>query len=151
MEKEQNQEMPGEKLYERVRATMAGWFGGTEEKDPSGAERLMESFFIGELEGSIPEAYLGEDLMKDIHDKFYAVFMAIRDEVAESESPPPLMEIFVSPSYEDDTHVLLVHEGRVLHRYSRKAWNLYWDSREEMKAELADIYRSVAGRFRETV
>ena len=137
----------GERIYRNVKRNISLFFLGDEDIRGRGKEKLMEEFFIGRLKGCVPERYLGEDVNTDISNKFYALFEGIRKEVERKDPKGSRIRIFLSPSYEAHTDVLLTLGDRVVYEDHIKAWRLGWESKEDMKKDLEEIYREILSRL----
>lgn len=137
-----------DKIYRNVKRNISLYFLGDEDIKGNQKEKLMEEFFIGELYGCIPDHYIGEDINQDIGNKFYALFDGIRKEIEEKNLTKELINIFVSPSYQDCTDILMIVGDKTIYRDHIKAWNLSWETKEEMKKELEEIYQEIVGRLK---
>jgi len=138
----------GDRIYRNVKRNISLYFLGDEEIRGKQKERLMEEFFIGELYGCIPEHYIGEDINQDIVDKFYALFDGIRKEIEEKNLTKEMIKIFVSPSYQDRTDILMTMGDRVIYEDHIKAWHLSWETKKEMKKELEEIYKEIVEKLK---
>jgi hypothetical protein len=138
----------GERIYRNVKRNISLCFLGEEEIRGRGKEKLMEEFFIGKLDGCVPDHYIGEDINSDIGNKFYALFDGIRKEVERKNLTKEMIKIFVSPSYMDRTDILMTVGDRVIYEDHIKAWHLSWDTKEEMRRELKEMYSEIVGKLK---
>lgn len=138
----------GNRIYRNVKRNISLYFLGDEDIRGNQKEKLMEEFFIGYLDRCIPDSYIGEDINQDIGNKFYGLFDGIRKEIEKKNLSKDLINIFVSPSYQDRTDILMTVGDRVIYEDHIKAWNLSWATKEEMKKELEDIYQQIVGSLK---
>jgi hypothetical protein len=138
----------GNRIYRNVKRNISLYFLGSEDIRGRQKERLMEEFFIGKLDGCVPDRYLGEDVNQDIGNKFYALFDGIRKEVEKKKLTGEGINIFVSPSYQDRTDILMTQGDRIIYEDHIKAWNLSWETKDEMKKELEQICREIVDKLK---
>jgi hypothetical protein len=87
----------------------------------------LTKMYLEDPNGCVPEAYLGDDINKNIYDKFYAVLDSVREETGNRD-----IEIYIDVSYEDSTKYMMVLGDRVLLKDYRKAWNFWWETEESL-------------------
>jgi len=102
----------------------------------------LKDIFLTNPDGCVPESYLGDDLNRDIHDKFYAVIDVIREETSNQD-----IEIYIEASYEDSTKCLMILGNKVLLNYSIKAWNFWWTTEDDMIQDIYSMYQGVAAQI----
>lgn len=133
----------GRKIISRVREAISdgSTLRGTEEED------VFQTLYLTERSGCVPDHLMGDDLLVDIRSMYYWVFAGIREELDERVGAHSFIFTVIDPSYDDATWALLIHSDRVLLNVSRKAWDFYWESEEEMADELETWYQVAAGRL----
>jgi len=102
--------------------------------DDNPQETLEKLYLIDPNGACMPDHFIGEDLLKEIENKYYYFFGAIRDEIE------PYIEIWISPSYEDDTTTLMVLEDKLLLKDHKKPWNFWFESEEALMEEMYLVY-----------
>jgi len=108
-------------------------------------QEVLKEMYLSDLKGNcFPDKYIGEDILKEIEDKFYFFLGAIRDEL------PQYIEIYVTPSYEDATTYLMILDDRLLLNDYMKAWNFWFESEEKLMDEMYSIYRSLLAKSEKT-
>jgi len=108
----------------------------------NGQEYVRDVYFCDADEGCIPDAYIGDDLLADIREKFSYPLWAMAEKAAvESGINASELEVVIDPSYEDRTTFLvrLRDTGRELYYDSAKAWHFRFDGREDFNAFLREV------------
>lgn len=103
-------------------------------------QEVLQKLFLQELKGCMPEEFIGDDILTEIRNKYYAFFGAIRDEIE------PFIEIWIDPSYEDCTATLMILEDKLLYKDCQKAWNFWFGSEEALMDEMYRIYLTLLAR-----
>jgi hypothetical protein len=111
----------------------------------SGPERLVRKLYLEPQDGCLPNEFIGEELLYDIQSKFYQFFSAIteaveKDFLDKQGVKGKWLSIWIDPSYDDETHVIVTFQSLVVLRYSAKAWNFAWPSVRELEKEMAELY-----------
>jgi hypothetical protein len=88
---------------------------------------------------TIPEEYVGDDLNKNIYDKFYAVLDAIRREVCGEG-----IDIFIDVSTESESVLLMTSGKTILYKEHVKAWGFWWESLEDFERYIHTVYTEIA-------
>jgi len=102
---------------------------------------VLREIYLSDLKGQcFPDEYIGDDVLKEIENKFYFFLSAIRDEL------PEYIEIYVTPSYEDATTYLMILDDRLLLKDYMKAWNFWFESEEKLMDEMYSIYRRLLSK-----
>ncbi len=73
-------------------------------------ENLFQALYLTERGSCIPENHVGDDLMTDIINLYHPVLDAVREELRHRLNIPYNIWIHVVPSYEDETHWVMVTE-----------------------------------------
>ncbi len=108
-------------------------------------DKVLRDIYLSDPNGCLPDDYLSDDVMSDIISKFYWVLDAIREEFEE------FIEVYVIPSYEDDTTYLMIYKSKVPVKGHSKAWNFWWETPEELMDFMYEIYCSISKCLTETV
>ncbi|OGW81660.1 MAG: hypothetical protein A3G33_08375 [Omnitrophica bacterium RIFCSPLOWO2_12_FULL_44_17] len=113
---------------------------------------LVRRIYLEPQEGCVPEEFVGEDLLYAIKSKYYDFFSVIRDKVEneylrEKKIHNSGISIYVDPTYEDTTHVLVIFQDVVLCEHDSKAWNFVWPTSEALQKEMANIYYDVRDKL----
>lgn len=103
--------------------------------DPYTALREM---YLEDPNGCVPEAYLGDDVNKNIYDKFYVVLDAVREEVGVDG-----IDIYIDVSYESDTVFIMTCGNRVLYKGYSKAWGFWWETLDDLEEYVYQVYREI--------
>lgn len=98
----------------------------------------LREMYLEEPNGCVPEAYLGDDVNKNIYEKFYAVLDAIREEVGVDG-----IDIYIDVSYESDTVFIMTCGKTVLYKGYSKAWNFWWETLGDLEDYVYQIYREI--------
>ena len=102
---------------------------------------VLREIYLSDLKGQcFPDEYIGDDVLKEIENKFYFFLSAIRDEL------PEYIEIYVTPSYEDATSYLMILDDKLLIKDYQKAWNFWFESEEKLMDEMYSIYRRLLAK-----
>jgi len=99
------------------------------------AQKYAKEMYFSDPDGSIPDQYIGEDILNDINSKFYRVLSFIRSLFEAKHPEAKDVFINVDPSYEDHT-CYVVHQyssHKVLLSGNDKAWNFWWRNVYEFK------------------
>jgi len=120
--------------------------------EDGGANTLVRKLYLAPQEGCIPDEFIGEDLLLDIRAKYYDYFSVITEALEKDflEKQGAIQEwfsIWIDPCYEDATSVLVTFSDFVVLTHSSKPWNFHWQSNQEIKQELADLYYRMKKRL----
>jgi len=130
----------GTRILERVRRTVNEAWPDTEHELGADAFTLL---YLKERDSSVPEWFLGDEIMDDIIDLFYNPVAAMRDELAEGRGVwPGEMPVYVMPSWQSYTFAAVLTKDRVLMHLERKASGLWWRAEDDMALELGQWYRA---------
>ena len=136
--------MAGEIIKERMLKNLREAIGDHFSYNGNSHE-VLKGLFLTDLNGScLPDEYTGEDVLKEIEDKFYFFLGAIRDQFEQ------YIEIYVTPSYEDSTAFLMILEDKVLIKDHWKAWNFWYESEDELADEMYRIYLTLEAKSEKT-
>lgn len=134
--------MPGEIIKEQMvrnlKAEIVNHWGG----DDNPQETLVKMYLTDLKDNCMPDDYIGEDLLKEIENKYYYFYAAIRDEIK------PFIEIWVSPCYEDDTTTLMILDDKLLLKDHEKPWNFWFESEEALMEAMYLIYLRLLDKSR---
>ena len=119
-----------ERMVRNLKAEIVNHWGG----DDNPQETLVKMYLTDLKDNCMPDDYIGEDLLKEIENKYYYFFDAIRNEIE------PFIEIWVSPCYEDVTTTLMVLEDKLLLKDHKKPWNFWFESEEALMEEMYLVY-----------
>ncbi len=100
-------------------------------------DKVLREMYLEEPNGCIHDAYLGDDVLSDITEKFYWCLDTIRKEF------DVFIEVYVMPSCEDSTTYLMIYESKILVKGHDKAWNFWWNTPEDIMEYMYDLYRSI--------
>jgi hypothetical protein len=140
-------------LYENlIKLLHERYQGMFEVKGEDEGDALVKKLYLAPQEGCVPEEFVGEELLYAIKSKYYDFTSVIRDKFqADYLQQKDLRNfwplIYIDPSYEDETYVLVTFEAVVLYRHASKPWNFYWPSVEALQKEMADWYYEMRDRF----
>lgn len=104
---------------------------------PEGIQKYVQNMYFEDPKGCVPVKYIGEDLMNDIHTKFYYPLSFIRWLFVKKH--PKLKKetilITIDPSYESSTdyNMTLYEQKIVLLQSLWKAWSFWF--KDEMEFE----------------
>lgn len=104
----------------------------------------LQKLFLQDSKGAIHEDFIGDDLLKEIHNKYYAFYGTIRDEIEYQTGQ--FIEVWINPSYEDATTTLMILEDKLLYKDHTKPWNLWFESEEALKDEMYRIYLTLLAK-----
>lgn len=108
-------------------------------------EQVLRDMYLSDLNGkSLPEKYIGDDILSDIQNKFYYFLDVIRAEFDE------YIELYIVPSYDENTEVLTILDDKILYRESKKAWHFWFESEEKLMDEMYSIYRRLLDKTEKT-
>ncbi len=125
--------MPGEIIKERMLRNLK--LEADNHWGNDNPQETLEKMYLTDLKGScMPDDYIGDDILKDLENKFYYFFGAIRDEIE------PFIEIWVSPSYEDVTTTLMILDDKLLYKDHTKPWNFWFESEEALTDAMYLVY-----------
>jgi hypothetical protein len=96
----------------------------------------INAVWFTDAEGCYPMEYAGDDLLNDIHTKFYCPLGYLRHVIEQRhpEIPKLFMAINVDPSYEDTTRAVMHAKNHVLIKETQKAWNHFWETDKDFNA-----------------
>lgn len=109
-----------------------------------GHKILREMYQTDPKGACLPHDFIGDDVLKEIENKFYFFLGAVRDEL------PDDVEIYVTPSYEDATSYLLILDDKLLLKDYQKAWHLWFESEEKLMDEMYRIYLKLLAKSQKT-
>lgn len=137
----------GSSIMHRLRKTLNdpdGPFPGAED-----GVNVFQRLYLEERDACIPDEFIGEEILDDIHSLFYYPLEALRQELAERVGRQQMMLIAIDPSWQDTT-LFVIHTGqRVVFSGGLKAWNLWWESEDAMAEEFDDWYQRAVGSLPE--
>lgn len=126
-----------ERMLRNLKKQIADQWGGD-------GEQVLRDMYLSNLNGkSLPEMYIGEDILTDIQNKFYYFLDAIRSEC------DSFVELYIVPSY-DETISMIILEDKILYRESRKAWYFWFNSEENLISSMYAIYRVLLAKTEKT-
>lgn len=102
--------------------------------DEEGAEEI----WFTKNEGCFPEGLIGDDLMKNIIDKFYVPLAFVGDLLRDSLGLPSSVSVTVMPSYEDSTFYTVTYKHLLLEEGDEKAWNFWFANDDEFDRWVED-------------
>lgn len=107
--------------------------------------KVLREMYLTDLNGAcMPYEFVGDDVLKEIENKFYFFLGAIGDEL------PEYIEIYVTPSYDDATTYLMILEDKLLVRDYQKAWHFWFESEEKLVDEMYSIYHRLLAKSEKT-
>jgi len=121
-------------------------------KENAMEEDYIKDVYLTDNDGCIPSQYLGDDINRDIRGKFARPLNFIIEKVQKelgAKKEGLWLYPMIDADYEDATHaaiVMVTHStGRrdFLYYNSEKAWNYWFQTREDFEKELFDIYVEV--------
>ncbi|GEM_PF-2660127 len=117
---------------------------GSGKKDKE-TQKLIGRIYLEPQDSCLPDEFIGDELLYSIQSKFYEFFVSITQALEKDFLEPQSgggtwISIWIDPSYDDETYVLVTFQSVVLLLYGRKAWNFSWPSVVDLKKEMADIY-----------
>lgn len=108
-------------------------------------QEVLRKMYLSDPNGAcMPYDFIGEDVLKEIENKFYFFLGAIRDEL------PEYIEIYVTPSYEDATSYLMILDDKLLLKDYQKAWHFWFESEEKLMDEMYRIYLKLLAKSEKT-
>lgn len=108
-------------------------------------QEVLEKLFLQDLKyKSMPDEFIGDDLLVEIKNKYFFFFAAISNEINTS------IEVWISPSYEDNTTTLMVLGDKLLYKDYTKPWNFWFESEEALTDEMYRIYLTLLERSKKT-
>ena len=123
-------------LIEAVGDHWGGWDDG---------HKVLREIYLKDPKGAcMPYEFVGEDVLKEIEEKFYLFLGSIRDEL------PEYIEIYVNPSYEDSTTYLMILDDKLLLKDYQKAWHFWFESEEKLMDEMYRIYLRLLAKSEKT-
>lgn len=149
MEYPDRKELEG-RLFNSFKQKVSEKFGsGKEDKE---TKKLIERIYLDPQDGCLPDEFIGDDLLCSIQSKFYEFFIGItqaleKDILGPQKVSGTWLSIWVDPSYDDDTYVLVTFQSVVLLLYGRKAWNFSWPSVPDLKKEMAELYYAMRDKL----
>jgi len=133
-------EIPKEQMVRNLKQAISDHWGNC-----NNGQEVLKEMYLSDLKGNcLPDKYIGEDILKEIEDKFYFFLGAIRDEIE------PYIEIYVTPSYDDATAYLMILDDKLLVKDYQKAWNFWYESEEKLMDEMYSIYRRLLAKSQKT-
>ena len=126
--------MVREELYRRTIAYAREWFL-PEVRDEK------EIFYAVLHEDADPADLRPDNPEGAIADKFYAVLWSVCDYLKEEKKIEGFLRPLVSPSLSDRSSLLILLDEKAIFTSERKYWH-YWDSPEELKEDLEDIFHT---------
>jgi hypothetical protein len=86
-----------------------------------------------------------EDINASIWEKFYWLYKIPIDRITEKYlgTKPVNLETIIDSTYSDRTRLIVIQANKVLFRTSCKAWNLYFNSTEDLFNELEQCYNEL--------
>ncbi len=135
----------GRAILNRLRRTVNDPIG------PYGPEEGADVFtrlYLTERDSCVPDELAGEELLLSIRSAYYWPLDALCSELKERlDTEEPLL-IVVDPAYDDTTYYVVHTFERVVLSGGDKPWHFYWNSEDEMAAQLEDWYRTAAERLK---
>ncbi len=132
-------EIPKERMLRNLKAEANNRWG---DDNP---QETLEKLYLTDLKGAcMSYEFVGEDLLKEIENKFYYFYGAIRDEIEYEIAQ--FIEIWVSPNYEDVTTTIMILEDKLLYKDHTKPWNFWFESEEAMMDEMYRIYLTLLAK-----
>ncbi len=131
------------KLFGNFERKVSEKFGS--EKKSKDIREIIRKIYLEPQDGCLPDEFVGEDLLCSIQSKFYEFFISITQALEKDLLEPQgvgrtWISIWIDPSYDDETYVIVTFQSVVLLLYGRKAWNFSWPSVGDLKKEMTDIY-----------
>jgi hypothetical protein len=125
-----------ERMLKNLKQAVSDHWGGWDD-----AHKTLREIYLTDLNGAcMPYEFIGEDVLKEIEDKFYFFLGAIRDEL------PQDINIYITPSYEDTTVYLMILDDKLLLKDYQKAWHFWFESEEKLMDEMYSIYRRLLAK-----
>jgi len=108
----------------------------------------IEAVWFKDNEGCFPSDYLGDDLMNDIINKFYAPFDYVVSIIEkEFKLNTTVMRINIMPCFEDSTYTV-VHDGeKVYIADGTKAWYFWWKDEKEFDEWVDEQVNKIRSRL----
>ncbi|MGI8785236.1 MAG: hypothetical protein ACR2L2_16480 [Acidobacteriota bacterium] len=105
--------------------------------------------YLQDCGSCLPDEFISDDLLSDIREKFYWPAEAVCAELEREYGAKLFIGIYVDPSYDDKTSVLLtLGDDHVLLHYESKAWNFWWPNSGEMEQKLLQWHAEARERYR---
>lgn len=100
------------------------------EQQPSMDEEEIKAVWFEENDGCYPSAYISEELLSDIHTKFYYPLAYLRHLIKEKHPryKKESLLIAVDPDYMNNTTAVLHVKDTILLREVDRAWHYYWET-----------------------
>ncbi len=135
-------------LFKEFRKKLSERYGA----EDGGADTLVRKLYLAPQEGCIPDEFTSEDLLLDIRAKYYDYFSVVtdaleKDFLGKQGFKEDWFSIWIDPCYEDTTSVVITFVDFAVLTHSSKPWNLHWQSNQEIKQELADLYYRMKKRL----
>lgn len=123
-------------------------------KDNWGDDELTESLeLLGPAQGCVPEGY-EENLDQNIIRKLRGLYGAARTMAVEllrqggvSLTGTDFIYCHVEPSCEDSSNIIIHDDDHVYYSTDRKAWNVTYDSLEDLANEVLEVRDSIIRRW----
>jgi hypothetical protein len=114
-------------------------------------EQFQEAYITEHAEGCCPDAWIGDDLMGAIIDKFRYVLETVEEEaISQTNIPHHHLITVVEPSWQNSTYAAILHDAwnvtgkKALCWFeSTKAWRFCWDTESEMERALQSMVSEV--------
>lgn len=133
-----------ERMVRNLKAEIGNQWGyGDNDKE------VLKKMYLQDLKGAcIPDEFIGDDLLAEIRNKYYAFFGAIRDEIEYKIGQ--FIEIWISPSYDDVTTTLMILDDKLLYKDHTKPWHFWFESEEALINEMYLIYLKLLAKSEKT-
>lgn len=136
-------ENKGREIVEKVLATLKEWFGN-EANEKSLLECYKDS---GDAVPPVSLIWNDESVEYSIIDKFHLIFDPVARQIQEDFPDIKRISVYVEPSYDDYSRVVMVTENEVLYQDCIKAWHLVFSSIFEMKTYLEELYKKILDKI----
>ncbi len=119
-------------------------------------EQFQEAYITEHAEGCCPDAWIGDDLMGAIIEKFRYVLEVVKEEaISRTDIPSHHLITVVEPCWQDSTFAAILHDPwnvtgkKALCWFeSTKAWHFCWETEGEMEKALRDMVLEVVESIR---
>ncbi|PIQ87524.1 MAG: hypothetical protein COV74_00185 [Candidatus Omnitrophica bacterium CG11_big_fil_rev_8_21_14_0_20_45_26] len=137
-------------LYEALCRQVSETYGirSKQKKAQRENEEILKRLYLGPQDSCVPDSFLGDDLLYDIQTKYDCFFSSVRDlletEYLETQGiKDAWISIWIDPSYEADTDVIVTFQSAVLLAHHSEAWNFAWPSVPALVTALTDFYETM--------
>jgi len=101
-------------------------------------KETVNAIWLSEYDGCYPQEYIGDELLKDIEDKFGYAFDFLTSLLEKDGYRQIDFRTVVEPSYEMETIVVVIYKDKVVHFEGIKAWHFMFKDDAEFNQWVSD-------------